>query len=115
MKRMMSVDDSSMNESNEEEMDVTERINSLKSLANELLNSKDEGEQLMLAHKLFALREKGVEVSLSLSLSLSLRSVIDHLLSDDGRTDLGIKDEWLNIPDLNMKKSPWSSKSSLAS
>ena len=51
----------------------------------------------------------------SLSLSLSLRSVIDHLLSDDGRTDLGIKDEWLNIPDLNMKKSPWSSKSSLAS
>ena len=48
-------------------------------------------------------------------MSLSLRSVIDHLLSDDGRTDLGIKDEWLNIPDLNMKKSPWSSKSSLAS
>ena len=36
-------------------------------------------------------------------MSLSLRSVIDHLLSDDGRTDLGIKDEWLNIPDLNMK------------
>ena len=34
----------------------------------------------------------------SLSLSLSLRSVIDHLLSDDGRTDLGIKDEWLDIP-----------------
>ena len=33
-----------------------------------------------------------------------LRSVIDHLLSDDGRTDLGIKDEWLNIRELNMKK-----------
>ena len=33
-----------------------------------------------------------------------LRNVIDHLLSDDEQTDLGIKDEWLNIPDLNMKK-----------
>ena len=33
----------------------------------------------------------------------SLRGVIDHLLSDDGQTDLGVKDEWLNIPDLNMK------------
>ena len=31
-------------------------------------------------------------------------SFIDHHLSDDRRTDLGIKDEWLNIPDLNIKK-----------
>ena len=42
-------------------------------------------------------------------------SFIDHHLSDDGRTDLGIKDEWFDIPGLKMKRSPWSSKSSLAS
>ena len=34
----------------------------MKFLASELLYSKDEGEQLMLKHKLFALREKGMEV-----------------------------------------------------
>ena len=39
-------------------------------------------------------------------------SFIDHHLSDDGRTDLGIKDEWFNIPGLKMKRSPWLSKSS---